>query len=107
MEKHLNIQYVKSNNFFSQFSSGVYGGISVNGNICMNFFIDRVPIPDSLKVQLNEDGKVFEEDYSDSGVSSVREVTSCIIMDYHTAKSFHNWLGSKLSELENALNENK
>lgn len=106
-EKQLNIQYVKSNDFSSVFSTGVYGGISVNGTICMNFYLDRVPIPDNLKVQLQDDGKIVEEGYSGSGITSVREVTSCTIMDYNTAKSFHDWLGSKLAELEKALKEQK
>lgn len=49
-EKELSIQYVQSTNFSSFFSTGVYGGISINGTICMNFYIDRVPLPENLKV---------------------------------------------------------
>ncbi|MEQ8905172.1 hypothetical protein [Ekhidna sp.] len=106
-KEKLNIHYAKSNDFTSNVANGVYGGIAINGTICMNFYIDRVPIPDSVQVQVQKDGKLIEEGYSGSGVVSVREVTSCSIMDYNTAKSFHDWLGNKLSELEKALKEQK
>ncbi len=106
-EKQLSIQYVQSSNFSSVFSSGVYGGVSINGTICMNFYIDRVPLPENLKVQIQEDGKLVEESYLGTEVINVREVTSCTVMDYQTARSFHDWLGTKLAELEKALNEQK
>ncbi|WKK75585.2 hypothetical protein QYS49_29495 [Marivirga salinae] len=104
MEKKAKIKYNKTNTYQANVSTGAFGGISSTGNICMNFYLERVPLPDNIELTLDESGKPLKEDIENGNFISVRDVQSGVIMDINTAKSFHDWLGKKIDELEKLLN---
>lgn len=105
-DKKLEIQYFKGKDFDSSLSTGVYGGFSLSGHICMNFFVDRVPIPD--KVEMKQDGEnLGEGKYVGNESLGVREMIKCIMMDAEAARNFHQWLGTKLKEYDSIIANSK
>jgi hypothetical protein len=99
----LKIEYSKGKDFATAFATGVYGGISGAGKICMNFYVDRIPVPDVVSVKVRPDGGLDESGDPKEGLISVREVQSCVMMDLETARAFHGWLGGKVEDFTNAL----
>lgn len=105
-DKKPEIQYAKGKDFSTNSASGVYGGIAGNGQICMNFYIDRIPLPDKVELIITNEG-AKEGKYFGNESFGVREVITCISMDIEVAKSFHTWLGGKITEFESAINKSK
>lgn len=104
MAKKLEVKYIKSYDFSSKLATGVYGGLTGQGKLCMNFYIDRPPLPDVGKLTPQADGN-FKEEYEGNDFLSVREVNSCVVMDIEMAKEFHGWLSNKLVEFEKVQKE--
>ena len=98
--------YIKNESFRTSFASGVVGGITINGYIDMNFYIDRpsIPVKTILKFEQNPEASVTESIVENKD-GSIREVSTGIIMDLNTAKNFHKWLGDKISILETHIDK--
>jgi hypothetical protein len=106
LNKKPEIHYTTGKDFTTNSASGVYGGIAGNGQICMNFYIDRIPLPDKVELIITDEGAKEGKHFGNESVG-VREVITCISMDIDVAKSFHTWLGGKIAELDNAILKSK
>ena len=93
------VHYVKSNDFKTCLSTGAIGGVTPNGLIDINFFVDRNPIPKKITYKI-ENGKLGSDIETEGKEGSIREVTTGIIMDLNTAKSLINWLDEKIKIIE-------
>jgi hypothetical protein len=98
--KKVKIKYIKSNDFKTSLSTGVYGGITNNGLINMNFFVDRVIIPTHEQYEVNENGVVQGHPEIVKDGDLIREVQYGGLFDLSTAKIVQTWLNQKIKELE-------
>lgn len=107
MAKSIKIKYIKANDFKTSLATGVYGGVTGNGLINVNFFTDRAVIPDFQEVEIDDKGRTtgLPKDTRDS--DAVREVQSGIMMDVNTAKVVVAWLDSKIEEHERLVKGQK
>lgn len=97
----ISFHYIKNNDFRTSFATGIYGGITVNSLINIDFFIDRSVIPRKTVSQVSADGK--EQDLAsekESRDGAIREVQFGVIMDVSTAKSTIAWLQDKVNIIE-------
>ncbi len=102
-ERSIEFQYIFSDDYNPIYCNGAYGGVSTQGEIIVNFYLERMPIPNKMTHKLNADGTLgrvekTDPDTLDSKV--IRFVSSGIILSESSAKSIYNWLGSKINELE-------
>lgn len=98
-EVTLDVHYIKNNDFKTVLATGIIGGITPNGLIDMNFFIDRIPIPQKVTHSLSG-GSLGTEIRKDSKKGIIREVNFGVVLDFTTAKSMLEWLDTKVKELE-------
>ena len=86
------IKYVKSHDFKTSLSTGIYGGLTSNGMINANFFTDRAIIPTHQTIEIDESGRQqgSPEDIKDGDL--VREVQFGTLMDINTTKLIVSWL---------------
>lgn len=96
----ITFNYIKADNFHSVLSTGVVGGITVNALIDMNFFTDRVTIPQKITLEINKDGSVAKEINIETKSGTVREVQFGVLMDVTVAKSLISWLNEKIKIIE-------
>jgi hypothetical protein len=99
----LNVHYVKNQDFRTVFTSCIYGGITINGLINVNFCLDRGPIPTTVEneVEQNENGKSQLKPKVVHGKEGViREVQFGAIMDIQTAKTIVDWLQKQITITE-------
>lgn len=103
----ITFNYIKADNFHSMLASGVIGGITVNSLIDMNFFTDRVTIPQKLSLELTPEGKIAKEINRESKDGTVREVQFGVLMDVSTAKNMIEWLNEKIRIIEETKKSRK
>ena len=97
-------RYVFPENYNPVYCNGAYGGISSQGEIVANFFLERMPIPNSITNSINNDGTLsgdIETDPEDLKETVIRYVSTGIILSENSARSIYQWLGKQINELEN------
>lgn len=111
-EKRFKSDYIKSNFFRVVHADGMYGGVTPSGNIHIDFWNDRQPIPQTVtnEVVVRGDGPPTIEEVQAERIGRqnvIREVEIGVVMDVGTAKSLIQWLGGKVAELEAAIEKAK
>lgn len=102
MPKTIKIKYLKAYDYRSSLATGVYGNVTTNGLINVNFFSDRVVLPDHQLIPIDDQGRQIgkPEDVKDG--DAVRDVHFGVLMDIDTAKLVIQWLETKIKEHEKA-----
>ncbi len=107
--KKIKCKYIFSDKYNPKYINGAQGGISPQGEIVINFYMERNALPNSQTYQIESDNiasKEIESEPSDLKNSFVRIIENGVIMNYQSAKEIHKWLGKHIDELEK-LSENK
>ena len=113
-EKRLiEFKYIFSDDYRPDYTNGAYGGVTTTGDICANFFLERMPVPRSqLYVCNDEDGlsnilePVEPVEPEDFGIVLIRHVPSGIVMHVEAARNLVDWLNLRIAEAE-AFNKTK
>ncbi len=71
----------------------------------MAFYSERAAIPRRVVHELKEDGSIGEPIEMETRASVVREMDADVFLTYASAKSIHEWLGERIEELEQKLEE--
>jgi hypothetical protein len=104
MEQTVKCKYIFERNYNPKYVNGAYGGISSRGEIIVNFYLERTPLPHSQTFTITDGlvtSEVLEEaEPNDHAKSVVRVVESGVILDYANAKEIYRWLGEHLKNLE-------
>lgn len=98
-------KYVFQDDYNPEYCNGVYGGVNPHGEIVINFYFERFPIPHSVTNNVNLDGSLGEvastsPENSDS--MFIRYVTNGVVLDRSTAQALYDWLGNQLNVRNNA-----
>ena len=103
-EKEIKFKYIFPEDYNPVYCNGAFGGISPQGEIIANFFLERMPVPNSVTNTFNPDGSlggVSAVEPFDLDSSFVRFVSTGVVFNEATAKSIYAWLGAQIAELEN------
>ncbi len=103
VNRKVKIRYIKAYDFKAALATGVFGGITSSGLINANFFSDRVVIPDSQTIELNEIGEPQGEPIDQKDGDIVREMQSGVLMDVNTARVIAGWIQDKIKEHEEKI----
>lgn len=109
MEK-IKCKYIFKDDFNPIYTNGAQGGITSQGEIVANFYLERQALPVSQTYNLQNDRLAAEESQSepnDLNKSFVRVIENGVIMNYKTAKEIHHWLGLHIAKLEETVEELK
>ncbi len=99
----LNIKYKFEDNFNPTYVNGAMGGINPLGEIFLNFYLERRPIPKSTTIKLKDGmptSEIIAVSPPDYGNSMIRYVENGVIMSYSAAKDIHRLLGEQLENFE-------
>jgi len=102
MDKKSQIQfhYVKSNTFKTSHADGIFGGITPRGEININFFAERFPIPQITTHEVLDELNVGKEIARESKDGIIRELECGITINVDNAKIISAWLSQKIQEIE-------
>lgn len=103
-KKEIKFKYVFPDNYNPTYCNGAYGGVSTTGEIIANFYLERMPIPKYVTNLVNPDGtlggvaEISPENYEQT---VIRYISTGVVLNEESAKSFYEWLGLQIKELEN------
>src|ERR1039457_4142196 len=99
----IKFKYVFNYGYNPSYVNGAQGGFSPRGELVINFYLERQPLPDSISHEITPEGAIGREtgvDPVDLASSMVRFIDTGVVMNYENAKVFHAWMGEKLREVE-------
>ncbi len=99
-EKELTFKYVFGDNYNPSYANGAYGGIGPNGDLIMHFYQERPPVPNSVKVEFSQDGKITKVENSPINPPVIRYIVSGITMNLESAKQLNVWLDGIIKSVE-------
>jgi len=102
-KNEMTFKYIFQYDYNPIYVNGAHGGISPRGELVMNFYLERQPLPNSIVHEITPAGTIGPEtavDPSDLTRSLVRQVINGVVVNYQTARELHYWLGEKLKEME-------
>jgi len=95
-QRTVQVDFIKGSNFRVVSADGVYGGLTSDGSIHMNFWMQRPPIPQTTIHAVNEDGTIGEEIDKTQRCDIVRDVDVSVVVRIETARAIRDWLDDKI-----------
>lgn len=99
----ITFKYVFNYGYNPSYVNGAQGGFSPRGEMVINFYLERQPLPEAISHEITSEGAIGKEtsvEPKDLAQSMVRYIDSGVVMSYENARVFHAWLGDKLHEVE-------
>ena len=99
----LTFKYLFNYGYNPTYVNGAQGGFSPRGEMVINFYLERQPLPNAISHEITAEGAIGHEtsvEPKDLANSMVRFIDTGVVMSYDNAKVFHAWLGDKLREVE-------
>ena len=96
-------KYIFTYDYNPVYVNGAHGGVTPRGELAINFYLERQPLPTAITHELNPNGTIGQEQSAepdDLSKSLVRFVTNGVVVNYQTARELHFWLGEKIKEME-------
>jgi len=93
----VNIFYTKSDTYRSYHVDGIYGGLTPQGNIYMEVFTEKSPIPDDEKYEVDKNEKLISPPLKKNVRQAIQRNVECgLVIDVNTAQSIINWLKDRI-----------
>lgn len=99
----IKFKYKFSEDYNPKYANGAIGGINPQGEIVINFYLERNGLPISQTFELknsNTIGDLKETDPVDFSKSIIRYIQNGVVLNYSSAKEIHRWLGEHLDKIE-------
>jgi hypothetical protein len=96
-------KYIFTYDYNPLYINGAHGGITPRGELVVNFYQERMPLPNAITHELNPNGTIGKEtavEPEDLSRSLVRYVSTGVVVNQQTARELHFWLGEKIRELD-------
>jgi hypothetical protein len=96
-------KYIFTYDYNPLYINGAHGGITPRGELVVNFYQERMPLPNAITHELNPNGTIGKEtavEPEDLNRSLIRYVSTGVVVNQQTARELHFWLGEKLRELD-------
>ncbi len=107
MNKEIKFKYIFEEGYNPKYVNGAYGGVSPMGEIIVNFYLERIPLPKEDIHELNTEGQIGsikERNPKDFNNIMIRYIQSGIVLSLEQAKSIYAWLGNNIEEAEKIEN---
>ncbi len=99
----IKFKYIFNYNYNPTYVNGAHGGLSPRGELIMNFYLERIPLPESITHEINQNGTIggeIEMEPADLKNSLVRYIENGVVLNYQSARELHQWLGERVKEME-------
>lgn len=103
MSNEIKFKYIFEEDYNPKYVNGAFGGVSPLGEIIVNFYLERIPLPYEDIHELNDNGQIGimkERKPEDFNTIMIRYIQSGIVLSLEQAKSIHSWLGNNIKEAE-------
>lgn len=109
--KRITFKYKFSQDYNPKIVNGAYGGFNEKGELVVNFYFERIPIPYTQTYEVSEKGKLIQESVKtepeEFEFTRVRMVENGIAMTIDSARIIAGWLNTKLEEYDELMKKIK
>jgi hypothetical protein len=102
-KNELSFKYIYTYDYNPVYVNGAHGGVSPRGEVVINFYLERQPLPDTITHEITPAGTIGREvdlEPKNLNNSMVRFISNGVVMSQQTAREVHYWLGEKIKEME-------
>ena len=87
--------------------SGVWGGLTPQGEVRLSFYNESLTIPESIVLDVTPTGTTEVKEEREGGETPrfTRELEVDVVLGITVARSVHSWLGEKLKEYDLAMEQ--
>ncbi|MEO6940093.1 MAG: hypothetical protein ABI444_08165 [Candidatus Kapaibacterium sp.] len=103
----LEFHFLKTQSYRTYHVDGAFGGLTPRGGIYIEFYVERLPTPNLLRQEMNEDGTLGNILATESKHGVIREIECGVALDLTTAEALQEWLGNRITELRGLRDEGK
>ncbi len=99
----IKFKYIFNYGYNPVYVNGAHGGVSPRGELVVNFYLERMALPESITHGINPNGTIgteVEAEPDDLKNSLVRFIDTGVVMNYQSARDFYLWLGERIKEME-------
>lgn len=103
MKPEVRFRYEIAEDYTPVYVNGAHGGVSPRGEIIINFYHERPPLPSAITHEITPAGTIGREigqEPAEPVNTLCRAVAAGVILSYDNARNFHHWLGERLKEME-------
>ena len=108
-EHEIHFRYRKAEDYRLVSATGIYGGITPNGRIFANLFVDHPQMPETVTHRVSPDSRLGEEIGRTEGDADGswfdRRLEVGVLMDPSVARSVGRWLIQKADEFDEQAKE--
>ena len=98
--------YEKTSNYRTYHVDGIFGGITSQGKIYMDIFIERNPGPDMIEHKITKEGRPGEEiRRSGDKPGIIRQIECGLVVDLSTAATIRDWIDNKIQMVKSIPEE--
>lgn len=101
MGNEIKIKYIFEEGYNPKYVNGAYGGVSPMGEIIVNFYLERIPLPKEDIHELKPNGQIGsikERKPEDFNNIMIRYIQNGIVLSLEQAESVYAWLGNNIEE---------
>jgi hypothetical protein len=102
LPKVIEVHYLKTKNYRTYHVDGIFGGVTPEGNLYMELFLQRTATPRSTEYEITNEGylgaEIFDSRTGKSGI--IREIESGLVMSMEVAKTIKGWIDEKITQYE-------
>lgn len=110
-DQRVRIKYKFPEDYNPLYVNGAYGGPGPRGELVVNFYLERTPVPREETYSVTQDGRLSDNPVSrnpeDLQYQFIRFVQAGIVVNLQDAKRIHDWLGKHIETLEAVANKGK
>lgn len=101
--KTIKFAYKYDDDYRVVYTNGAHGGISPQGEVVMNLFMERLPVPDLERRLISDEGLVGDpvpSSASEQELEVVRHLSTGVVMNIESAKRIFDLLKKMLDAVE-------
>ena len=100
--------FVKSPDYRTIAASGVWGGVTPQGQLKLDLFVDSVVTPEFITHNIRKDGRLGEEiERAPSGRIVTRELQIGVLLTVNVAEIIANWILARVQEAKDVGGSSK
>lgn len=105
MSQEIKVKYEYASDYRKIPATGAWGGLTPNGEVVVNFFVEFITKPESVKIKIDETGIIEQKSQEVKNTSWTRELLVGVVMRPDIAKSVGHFLLRYAEEGEKALTQ--
>ncbi len=102
-------KYSFDDGYDPEYATGVLGGVLPSGELVVNFYLERMPIPYETEQEISDEGKISTDLVVTEGdparLNVRRSIKSGVILSKNTTLSVYRWMRERLIEMGVGENE--